>query len=178
MKRSVLLCAFLFSACLPGTEPASESPADPDSGRTVYGRELGTLTAIYPVPMPDGNFAIELRLTRDTVFVDLESLQAFAADSAGKALIRSASEPFYTRDEKCFYNPKKEDCLEFRKASGRPRPSALEKRGLPVAETGTLPSFSCFLLPPEDSPDGNHANPRLSGPFPRGEKIIHRSPLE
>jgi hypothetical protein len=123
MKRSVLLCAFLFTACVPdmgtgtgtGTDPASESPADPGSGTTVYGRELGTLTAIYPVPMPDGSFALELRMTRDTVFVDLESLQAFAADSAGKDLIRSASAPFYTRDEKCFYNPKKADCLEFRK---------------------------------------------------------------
>lgn len=92
----------------------------PDPVTIGYGRELGTLTAIYPLPMPDGGLAIELRLTLDTVFVDLEALQAFAADSAGRALIRSASAPFFTRDEKCFYNPGKEACLEFRKASVPP----------------------------------------------------------
>ena len=75
---------------------------------------MGTLTAIYPVPLPDGSFDLELRMTRDTVWVDLESLQAFASDSAGKALIRSTVETFYTKDERCFFNPKKAACLEFR----------------------------------------------------------------
>lgn len=117
MKPSVLLCVFLFSACLPGTDPAPESQGVRDPGTAGYGRELGTLTAIYPQPLPDGTFALELRMTLDTVYVDLESLQAFAADSAGKALIRSTSEPFYTRDEKCFHNPGKAECLEFRQAS-------------------------------------------------------------
>ncbi|MEO6095114.1 MAG: hypothetical protein ABIW76_05370, partial [Fibrobacteria bacterium] len=113
MNRSVLICAFLFPACLPGTEPTPESEPVQVSDSAAFGRELGTLTAIYPVPLPDGTYSLELRLTRDTVLVDLELLQAFVADSVGKALIRSAAEPFYTRDEKCFYNPKKEACLEF-----------------------------------------------------------------
>ncbi len=113
MKRTSLFLALAVSGCLQAPlEPADAAPTGP--GKAPSARELGTLTAIYPVPLADGSFAIELRMTLDTVWVDLESLQAFASDSAGKALIRSTVETFYTRDERCFFNPKKDACLEFR----------------------------------------------------------------
>lgn len=118
MKRTLSVLALAVSGCLqdPASGPAGSGGLPPGigPGGAPAGRELGTLTAIYPVPLPDGSFDLELRMTLDTIWVDLDSLQAFASDSAGKALIRSTVETFYTRDEKCFFNPKKEACLEFK----------------------------------------------------------------
>ena len=114
MKRTAWVFSLALSGCLQQAPvaPTDDAPTGPDHAQA--GRELGTLTAIYPVPLPDGSFDLELRMTGDTVWVELESLQAFASDRAGKALIRSTVERFYTRDEKCFFSPKKEACLEFR----------------------------------------------------------------
>ena len=121
MKRTILVLALVFSvflcSCFQPTKPEPAVDGPSETIRSPAVRELGTLTAIYPIPLPDGSFDLELRMTLDTVWVDLEALQAFASDSAGKALIRSTVEAFYTMDEKCFFNPKKEACLYFRQAS-------------------------------------------------------------
>ncbi len=79
-------------------------------------RELGTLTAIYPVLDSTGAWKIRLHMTKDTIVVDLALIQAFTVDSLGKSIFRSTTEPFYTEDGTCFYSRKKPDCLEFREA--------------------------------------------------------------
>lgn len=116
MKRTLLVLSLAVSSCMQEPlEPADSEANGPAKNRPA--RELGTITAIYPEPRADGGFDIELRMTRDTVRVDLESLQEFASDSAGKALIRSTVEKFYTRDEKCLFNPNKDACMEFRRST-------------------------------------------------------------
>lgn len=121
MKRITMAIALMLSNCMnPSGGPAegegSAPAADPIISISQWGRELGTLTAIYPIPNPDGSYSLEFRMTKDTVRVDLDSLQSFVSDDVGKALIRSTREPFYTRNERCFFNPKKNACLEFREA--------------------------------------------------------------
>lgn len=111
-----LCLAACLAACLApdATAPAgngeSEMPA-------ANGRELGTLVAIYPFPRKDGGYDLELRLTRDTILAAYEDIRVYASDSIGRAVLRSAREPFYTRDGRCFFNPKKELCLPFRPAA-------------------------------------------------------------
>lgn len=120
MRRIALVLALALSNCMtPVQNPTEAGEGSPESRHPVsaLGRELGTLTAIYPVPNPDGSYSLELRLTKDTVMVDLDSLKSFASDSLGKALIRSTQEPFYTLNERCFFSPRKEACLEFRNAA-------------------------------------------------------------
>ena len=114
MKRTAMLLTLLFSACMQPSSPGGDGPSgDNPPVVSPWGRELGTLSAIYPIPNPDGSYSLEFRMTRDTVVVDLDSLRAFASDSLGKAVIRSTMEPFYTLNERCFYTPKKDACLEF-----------------------------------------------------------------
>lgn len=117
---------FCLMACLP-SEPSRESTETPGEAANPphYGRELGTLTALYPEPRADGGYDLELRFTRDTVLVDYADLRAYASDSLGRALFQSTQEPFYTRDGSCFFSPRKDACLAFRKAGdGKPDTSA------------------------------------------------------
>lgn len=86
----------------------------PDLAQSRYGRELGTLTAIYPIPREDGGYDLELQLTNDTVRVDFEEARVYASDSMGRALFRSTKEKFFTLNEHCLHNPKKDACLGFR----------------------------------------------------------------
>lgn len=100
-----------LTACLPPDGPGeAETPPG-------YGRELGTLIAIYPEPRPDGGYDLELRLTRDTILADYGEVRAYASDSVGRSVFRSARETFYTRDGRCFFSPRKETCLPFRPAA-------------------------------------------------------------
>jgi hypothetical protein len=75
------------------------------------------LTALYPNPRPGGGYDLELRFTRDTVLVEFEALRAYASDSVGRSLLRSSREPFYTRDGRCLFSPKKDACLAFRESA-------------------------------------------------------------
>jgi hypothetical protein len=118
-----LVLALALSNCMTPVQSTPEKGEGPPESRrpvSTWGRELGTLTAIYPIPNPDGGYSLELRLTKDTVMVDLDSLRSFASDSLGKVLIRSTVEHFYTLNERCFFSPRKEACLEFRDAADSP----------------------------------------------------------
>ena len=106
MKSSFLIAAFALAACDP-------TPTQPEA-TTPQPRELGTLTAFYPVLDSNGAWQIQLNMTKDTVVIDLAALQAFTADSLGKSIFRSKTEPFFTLDETCLYSNKKPECLAFK----------------------------------------------------------------
>lgn len=112
------LSVFCLAACL-SPAPTGDAGGGPEESADPprYGRELGTLTALYPEPKPDGSFDLEVRFTQDTVLVDYEDLRTYASDSVGRALFHSTREPFYTRDDHCFFSPKKDACLAFRKTA-------------------------------------------------------------
>jgi hypothetical protein len=120
-RLSPALCLSGLAACMSAGSvegPSAAAPGGPGGPDvSAYGRALGTLTALYPDPRPDGGYDLELRFTGDTVLVDYAALSAYASDSVGRSLLRSSREPFYTRDGHCLFSPKKDACLAFRESA-------------------------------------------------------------
>jgi hypothetical protein len=107
MRKTLALLALplLFAAgCQAPGEPSAPAAAD---------REMGTLVAIYPHYSDQGNWWLEYRLTRDTVFVDFEAARSLVADTAWKRALTRSVDVFFDNGEGCMYARSVTGCLAF-----------------------------------------------------------------
>lgn len=107
MRKFPVLTGLL--GCLAaGCEAPAEPPA-PDAAD----REMGVLQAVYPHYSDQGNWWLEYRLTRDTVYVDYEAARALAADSAWKQALTRSVDVFFDNGAGCMYTRSVAGCLAF-----------------------------------------------------------------
>lgn len=91
-----------------GCEAPAEAPFP-----AATDREMGVLEAVYPHYTDQGNWWLEYRLTRDTVYVEYDAARALAADTAWKRALTRSVDVFFDNGEGCMYTRSVAGCLAF-----------------------------------------------------------------